>query len=86
MSQHRFDSAMETVTNTLIGYVIAWITTYLVAWLYHIPAMTHNAGSITGIFTIISLIRQYSLRRLFNGRSIWQTLRGKYHAARSRDD
>jgi N-acyl-L-homoserine lactone synthetase len=62
--QSKIDSFMETVTNTTIGFVVSLIT-----W-------GQNLG-ITAIFTVVSVVRGYILRRAFNGRSVWQTIRSK---------
>lgn len=76
MTQSRVDSAMETFTNTAIGYAIA-----LVANIFILPAVLNIEVSleqnlfIAALFTIISLIRGYLIRRAFNGRSVWQSIK-----------
>lgn len=77
VTQSRIDSAMETVTNTAIGYVIA-----LVANIVILPAVLGIKVSmgenllIAALFTVISLVRGYLIRRAFNGRSVWQSIKG----------
>jgi hypothetical protein len=74
--QARVDSVMEVVTNTSIGLIISTIANALV-----IPAvlgvrMTHTQNVvIAAIFTALSLIRGYALRRAFNDRSPWQAIK-----------
>ncbi len=75
MNQSKIDSAMETVTNTAVGFVLSLIVWQGVCVMYRIPMpITHNLG-ITTIFTIVSLVRQYVIRRAFNGRTVWQAIR-----------
>lgn len=74
MDQSRFDSAMEVATNISIGYVISLITWQVVAWLYGIPMSLTENVEIMWIFTLVSIARQYVLRRMFNGRSPWRAL------------
>ena len=74
-SQSKIDSLMEAVTNTSIGFVIALITASISYWIYRVPISWSTNLQITMIFTIVSVLRSYCLRRLFNGRSPWQAFR-----------
>jgi len=76
MTQSRIDSAMETVTNTAIGYVIAVVANAVIlpATLGIEVSMGDNL-LIAALFTVISLIRGYLIRRMFNGRSVWQAVK-----------
>lgn len=63
--QTRLGSLLETVANTAIGFGIAMLANHLV-----MPAFGHalSVGDnfwITCIFTVISLVRGYVLRRVF---------------------
>jgi len=75
--QSRMDSFMESLTNTAIGFVLSLITWQLVAGAYGIPMPIGLNIQITLIFTIVSIARQYVLRRTFDGRSPRQWLKGK---------
>lgn len=77
MTQSRIDSLMESLTNTAIGFFVSLGTWIGVAWGYGIPMTWSISLSITGIFTVVSIIRQYVLRRLFNGRSAWKAITQK---------
>lgn len=77
MTQSRIDSLMESLTNTAIGFFVSLVTWMAVAWAYGIPMTFATNLSITAIFTVVSIIRQYVLRRLFNGRSAWKALTQK---------
>ena len=72
--QHRFDSLLESLTNTAIGFVISLITWHFVARAFGIPMPFGENLMITGIFTVVSIARQYVLRRAFNGRSVYHVL------------
>ena len=74
--QTRTDSLMEALVNIAIGLVISTIANHFV-----IPGVLNVQMSVTqnlvisAIFTAISLVRSYVLRRLFNGRSVWRAIR-----------
>ena len=67
MSQSRTGSMVEACTNVAIGYGVAMATQLTVFPLFgiHIPLTADLA--IGAIFTAVSLVRSYLLRRLFNG-------------------
>ena len=65
MTQSRRLSLIEAVTNVAVGYVLAVITQILVfPWFGIHPSLGENLA-IGSIFTGISLLRSYALRRLF---------------------
>jgi hypothetical protein len=66
---------MEAVTNTAIGFIISLVTWQAVAALFGIPMPIGENLQITAIFTVVSVARQYILRRTFDGRTPWQALR-----------
>ena len=74
--QSRTDSLMEAIVNIIVGLIVSTIANHWV-----LPAVLHVQMSlgqnilIGVIFTVISLVRSYSLRRLFNGKSVWQAIR-----------
>ena len=75
MKQSKLDSALEALTNILIGAGIA-----LIAQMIWFPIIgkdfTLNENlATTAFFTLVSFIRSYGVRRLFNGRSIYQSLK-----------
>lgn len=74
-TQSRIDSFMEALTNTAIGFLVSLVTWLIVARAYGIPMTTTTSLSITFWFTLVSVARQYVLRRIFDGRSPWQALR-----------
>lgn len=76
--QTRTDSFMEAFTNTLIGWFISLLTWQLVSWYMSIPVSFSQDLQITFLFTIVSVIRSYALRRAFNGKSVWSAIKGKF--------
>lgn len=66
MSQSRRMSVVETVASTAIGFAISYATSITVLPLFGF-AVTHGQNlAITVIFTAISLLRGYFVRRMFN--------------------
>ena len=73
MSQTKLGSFIEAWANIVIGFTINWCANMIVLpWFgFNIkPLAAFNMGLI---FTIISLIRSYYLRRLFNRIKLWHT-------------
>ena len=65
MTQSRRLSLVEASTNVAVGYVLAVITQIVVfPWFGIHPSLGENLA-IGSIFTGISLLRSYALRRLF---------------------
>ena len=65
MTQSRRLSLVEAITNVGVGYVLAVITQIMVFPLFGIqPSLGENLAT-GSIFTGISLLRSYALRRLF---------------------
>jgi hypothetical protein len=64
--QSRRNSALEAVANVLIGYAVAIAAQMAIFPLFgiHVPPSEHLA--IGGLFTVVSLVRSYVLRRAFN--------------------
>lgn len=70
--QPKKHSAVEAVANVLIGYWIAILAQALIFPLFGFHASTRDHLLIGLLFTIVSLVRSYFLRRLFN----WITVKG----------
>ena len=66
MSQSRHMSAVESVTNVSVGYGLALVTQAIVFPMFGIVASASEHMAIALIFTVVSLIRSYALRRAFN--------------------
>lgn len=66
MTQSRKHSAIEATTNVFVGYWVAVAATQVILPLFGIPVRFDQNLAISGLFTVVSLIRSYALRRLFN--------------------
>lgn len=66
MTQTRLSSFVEAWTNVLIGFGINWIANMAVLPLFGFPVSAGQAFNIGLIFTVISIVRSYVIRRWFN--------------------
>ena len=66
MSQSRRMSFTESAANVAIGYALAILTQMAVFPLFGIHATATDHAGIAAIFTAISIVRSYAIRRLFN--------------------
>ena len=66
MAQSKRGSLIEAVTNTFVGYVLAVATQFAVFPVFGLQVgVVENLG-LGLVFTAVSLIRSYLLRRLFD--------------------
>lgn len=59
-------SMIETVLSTAIGFVIALLSQHFLFPLWGIEVEWHDNFQIACVFTIISIVRGYFVRRMFN--------------------
>ena len=64
--QSRWMSFVEAVTNIAVGYGIAVLTQVIVFPLFGLHASLGENLLIGCLFTAVSLVRSYALRRIFN--------------------
>lgn len=64
--QTRIQSFIESIANVAIGYVVALVTQLMVFPLLDIPVSIEQNLLIGVIFTAVSLVRSYVVRRAFN--------------------
>ena len=65
MTQSRRMSLVEAMTNVAVGYALAVVTQIMVfPWFGLHPSLGENL-TIGALFTGMSLLRSYALRRLF---------------------
>ena len=74
VKQSKRDSLMEAVTNTTVGFFVSLLTWAALAPIMGIPLVWSQNFIITAVFTVVSVIRSYILRRAFNGRTVWQVI------------
>lgn len=78
MTQSRVDSFMEAFVNIAIGLVISTIANWLVLpTVLNVSMSVGQNVTISVIFTAISLVRSYAIRRAFNGRSVWSAIKAR---------
>ena len=65
MNQSRWMSFAEAVVNVVVGYGVAVVTQMLVLPLFGIRASVSDNLLIGVIFTVVSLARSFTLRRVF---------------------
>ena len=66
MSQSRRMSFIEASLNTASGFVVSLVVWQLLCNWLQIPMPLGRNLLITGIFTVVSIVRSYLWRRLFN--------------------
>lgn len=66
MSQTRWQSAVETTASTAIGFAVSWSLTPLILAFFGYEAGAKAAFDITCIYTALSLLRGWAVRRMFN--------------------
>lgn len=72
MSQSKLASLVEVATNMVVGFIVSVYAQAVIFPMYGFSALTITQNvQIVAIFTAISMIRSYLVRRFFN----WLTAR-----------
>ncbi len=58
-------SLFESITNVVIGYLLSLITQVVAFPIFQIEVSLADNMAISVIFTVVSLVRSYVLRRVF---------------------
>lgn len=66
MNQTRLGSLLEVMANIATGMVVSWLLTIYALPLWGFNPSAKQAVGMTIMYTIVSLIRSYFWRRLFN--------------------
>lgn len=66
MTQSRARSAVESTANVVVGYGVAVLAQAVVFPWFGLHASLRDNLGIGVVFTAVSLVRSYTLRRLFN--------------------
>lgn len=66
MPQSKKQSLVESLTNTFVGFLISFLSTFLI-----FPLVGYNSSPVKNLiitlyFTVISILRGYLIRRYFN--------------------
>jgi acetyltransferase-like isoleucine patch superfamily enzyme len=64
--QSKRNSAFEAATNVFIGYLVSVLANVLILPLFGYNVTIGDSFAIGLAFTIVSLVRSYVLRRIFN--------------------
>ena len=68
--QSRWMSLLEAITNIAVGYGVAVLTQVLVFPLFGLRVSLGENLGIGAVFTVVSLVRSFALRRIFNRLSV----------------
>ena len=66
--QKKIISLIESVTNTSIGFTVSLCLQLIIYPIMGIPVTFGQNIVITIVFTVVSVLRGYVVRRWFNGR------------------
>lgn len=64
--QSKIHSITEVICGTLIGYLVAVFTQKMIFPIYGIQVSSIQNYEIAAVFTAVSLVRGYAVRRVFN--------------------
>ena len=65
MKQSKAMSLVESLFNVAIGYIVAVVTQIAVFPLFGLEVSLSDNLAIGGLFTVVSIVRSYAVRRLF---------------------
>lgn len=83
MRQHRIDSVLEAVVNQGVGFLVALATyQWIINPLFGFNSDMGESALVTSIFMLTSIIRSYIIRRLFDGKTVYEGLRAKFNKER----
>lgn len=68
MTQNRLQSLIEACINTLIGFAVSYAAWPPIAAIVGIPFGHGQHLTVVLLFTVISVVRSYVVRRYFNAR------------------
>lgn len=66
MAQTKKSSLLEAASNVLIGFVTTLLVSPAIYALCGVTMKATQMGSVTALFTVVSLVRSYIIRRWFN--------------------
>jgi energy-converting hydrogenase Eha subunit A len=64
--QTKTHSLIESIANVAIGYFVALVSQIIIFAILGIPVQLRDNFIIGLWFTVISIVRSYTLRRIFN--------------------
>lgn len=66
MTQSRRHSLIESIANIAIGYIVAVSAQVMIFPMFGMDVPLSDNLLIGALFTVVSLVRSYCLRRIFN--------------------
>ena len=69
--QSKLGSFMESITNIAIGITIGFISNIIVLPAFGYAVSLADGFMISLVFTAISLVRSYIIRRIYNKYNFW---------------
>lgn len=66
MTQNKQKSFLESVINTFVGFIITLITSPFIYWACDVKISFPSITVVTLLFTLVSIARNYVIRRIFN--------------------
>lgn len=66
MSQSKKKSLIESIVNTLVGFLITMAVSPFIYWVCDVKMSLPQMSVVTLLFTLVSIIRNYVIRRYFN--------------------
>jgi hypothetical protein len=67
MKQSRLMSLVESIANVVVGYGVAVVTQILIFPVFGLHTTLAQNLKMGAVFTVVSIVRSYVLRRLFEG-------------------
>ena len=67
MKQSRLMSLVESIANVIVGYGVAVATQILIFPVFGLHTTLAQNLKMGAVFTVVSIVRSYVLRRLFEG-------------------
>ena len=64
--QNKKNSLIESITNTFVGFIISLLIQLIIYPTMGIPVTFAQNIVITFVFTFVSILRGYIVRRMFN--------------------
>jgi len=56
------------MSNTAFGFIISYITLLILNSVYGMQLSMFDSLQVTLVFTVVSVVRNFIIRRIFNGR------------------
>jgi hypothetical protein len=72
--QSKLGSFIEACANTAVGYCIAVVCMRIIMWAYDFPMGTRETSIVVGWMTVVSVLRGYAIRRMWNSQ-FWKRKR-----------